>query len=170
MKGLFREPALIIISPKKQFYEKSLHHPAPAHHNHPPKLRRRQVQTRLLRPRMAAIHTPVPGEVEQAPLPPVNLAQEPPPAGDPERHWRRHAMDESRKASIGLGLIIAGAICFAAGIYILAAYGNEYDKNDFFGGLGYAIVWAGGLVLSAGGIGMLIPGIILRSKYGGHRY
>jgi hypothetical protein len=111
---------------------------------------------------MAAIHTPMPGEVAQAPLPPINVALEMH-AGDPERRWRRQ-LSPTDKANMGLGLIVGGALCLAPGIYFLAKYykGDDVDIFD----LDAMFLNVLGVLLTGGGLGMLIPGIVLRLRYG----
>jgi hypothetical protein len=108
---------------------------------------------------MAAIHTPVPGEVVQAPLPPPNLAQMP--ASDPHRHWY-HGLSERTKATWGWILLIAGGVFLVCGLglYIYGATGPEHDD------------WAGviaqlfGVLFGCAGLGMGIPGFILHHRYG----
>jgi hypothetical protein len=113
---------------------------------------------------IAAIHTPNPEVIEQAQLPPVNLAVEP--AGRDRDAWHRQRTPAD-KAAMGLGLMIAGGVCLVPGIYLSTTYKSDGDLDEVLNNLFLSLL---GAILTGAGIGMLIPGIILRMKYGGNRY
>jgi hypothetical protein len=112
---------------------------------------------------MAAIHTPMQGDVEQAPLPPVNLAAEVPTPYNAGGSWYQ-TPKEQRKASIGTGLLIAGAAVLITGLYLYFRYTKSEYNFDELDELGYSLA---GTIMSAASTGFLVPGFILRMKYGG---
>jgi hypothetical protein len=111
---------------------------------------------------MTAIHTPVAGEVEQALIPQVNLALAPS-AYSTGRNWY-DTPKEQRKAVIGTVLLILGSIFLVTGLYLYFRYNkSEYtceETDELF-------LSATGQIFAAASTGMLIPGFILRMKYGG---
>jgi hypothetical protein len=112
---------------------------------------------------MAAIHEPALGNAKQeTALPPVVLTAEVP--ADNPRHWY-HGPQDRAKATWGTVLLVMGGVFLAAGIGV-AIVSAAAPRTDGWDEIRDAIGLFIALILGVAGIGMSIPGYILRKRYG----
>jgi hypothetical protein len=117
---------------------------------------------------MALISTPdlnhtAPATISPYPNAPINLAAKMDIDPRFRRAWYDNGGGERDPAKVGLGLTIAGSILAAIGTTMIIVNANAVEHQapgGTAGGYHYEYDFFGGLLI-AGGLGMLIPGIIL---------